>query len=182
VADLATMPELVVRMGELAISTTTGNVLVCIGLGSCIGLALVARHGQACGVAHVMLPESGGRPAKAGKFADLAVPALIDGMARVGVGPHSLDAVLAGGAQMFAGSTGIEIGARNEAAVRAGLAAAGIPVHAAATAGNNGRTMRVEVGAGSVTVREAGATEVTLRPPSTPAPGAKPLRGETPWA
>jgi chemotaxis protein CheD len=177
------MPELVVRMGELAISTTTGDVLVCIGLGSCIGLALVARHGHACGVAHVMLPESGGRPAdKAGKFADLAVPALIDSMARVGAGPHSLDAVLAGGAQMFAGSTGIEIGARNEAAVRVGLAAAGIPVHAASTAGNNGRTMRVEVGAGSVTVREAGAAEVTLRPPSTPAPGAKPLRGETPWA
>jgi chemotaxis protein CheD len=177
------MPELVVRMGELAISTSAGDVLVCIGLGSCIGLALVARHGQACGLAHVMLPDSAGRPAdKAGKFADLAVPALIAGMARVGVGPHSLEAVLAGGAQMFAGSTGIEIGARNEAAVRAGLAAAGIPVHAAATAGNNGRTMRVEVGAGSVTVREAGAGDETLRSPSTLALGAKPLAGETPWA
>jgi chemotaxis protein CheD len=158
------MPELVVRMGELAVSTTAGDVLVCVGLGSCIGLALVARHGRACGLAHVMLPESNGRGEdKVGKFADLAVPALIDGMARAGVPGRSLEAVLVGGAQMFAGSPGMEIGARNEAAVRAELAAAGIPIHAAATAGNTGRTMRVEVGAGSVTVREAGATEVPLR-------------------
>jgi chemotaxis protein CheD len=151
-------------MGELAISTTAGDMLVCVGLGSCIGLALVARHGRACGLAHVMLPESGGRGEdKPGKFADLAVPALIEGMARVGAAARSLEAVVVGGAQMFANSTGMEIGARNEAAVRAGLAAAGIPIHAAATSGNTGRTMRVEVGAGSVTVREAGSTEVPLR-------------------
>jgi chemotaxis protein CheD len=158
------MPELVVRMGELAVSSTAGDVLVCVGLGSCIGLALVARHGRACGLAHVMLPESNGRAEeKVGKFADLAVPALVDELVRVGVGPRSLEAVLVGGAQMFAGNSGMEIGARNEAAVRAGLDAAGIPVLAAATAGNTGRTMRVEVGAGSVTVREAGSTEVPLR-------------------
>jgi chemotaxis protein CheD len=158
------MPEVVVRMGELAISTTTGDVLVCVGLGSCIGLALVARHGRACGLAHVMLPESAGRgEEKVGKFADLAVPALIEGMTRVGAAARSLEAVLVGGAQMFAGSSGMEIGARNEAAVRAGLAAAGIPIHSAATSGNTGRTMRVEVGAGAVTVREAGSTEVPLR-------------------
>jgi chemotaxis protein CheD len=164
VADLATMPELVVRMGELAVSTTAGDMLVCVGLGSCIGLGLVARHGRACGLAHVMLPESSGRgEEKPGKFADLAVPALIDAMTRVGAGVRSVEAVIVGGAQMFAGSSGMEIGARNEAAVRAGLAAAGIPIHAAATAGNMGRTMRVEVGPGSVTVREAGSSEVPLR-------------------
>jgi chemotaxis protein CheD len=158
------MPELAVRMGELAISTTAGEVLVCVGLGSCIGLALVARHGRACGLAHVILPDSGGRPVdKAAKYADVAVPALVDELARVGAPAHALEAVIAGGAQMFPAASGMEIGARNEAAVRAKLEAAGIPIHAAATAGSNGRTMRVEVGAGSVTVREAGATEVPLR-------------------
>jgi chemotaxis protein CheD len=164
VPDLATMPELVVRMGELAISTTAGDVLVCVGLGSCIGLALVARDGRACGLAHIMLPGSGGRETdRPGKFADLAVPALIATLTRVGAPARSLVAVLAGGAQMFEAGSGLEIGARNEVAVRAGLADAGIPIHAFATAGNMGRTMRVEVGTGSVTVREAGATEVPLR-------------------
>src|SRR2546423_10308313 len=108
------MPELVVRMGELTVSSTVGDVLVCVGLGSCIGLALVARHGRACGLAHVMLPESGSRGVeKAGKFADLAVPALIEALTRVGAAARSLQAVLVGGAQMFATSTGLEIGARN---------------------------------------------------------------------
>ena len=32
-----------VRMGELAVSDTVGDELVAIGLGSCIGLALVDR-------------------------------------------------------------------------------------------------------------------------------------------
>jgi chemotaxis protein CheD len=158
------MPELVVRMGELTVSSTAGDVLVCVGLGSCIGLALLARHGRACGLAHVMLPDSGGRQEeKVGKFADLAVPALIERLTRAGAPARSLEAVIVGGAQMFASSSGMEIGARNEAAVRAGLAAAGIPIHAAATAGNTGRTMRVEVGTGAVTAREAGAAEVALR-------------------
>jgi chemotaxis protein CheD len=163
VGDVAVMTELVARIGELTVSATGGDVLTSVGLGSCIGLALVPRRGGAGGLAHVMLPDSNGRPAeREAKFADLAVPALVNELARVGVQPRSLHAVLAGGAQMFPSTTGMDIGARNEAAVRAALQAVGIPVHAAATAGNVGRTIRVLVGAGSVTVRASGAEEVTL--------------------
>ena len=57
----------------------------------------------------------------------------------------------------------MEIGARNEAAVRAALLSAGIPVTATATAGSVGRTVRVHVATGTVTVREAGSKEVGLR-------------------
>jgi chemotaxis receptor (MCP) glutamine deamidase CheD len=60
-------------------------------------------------------------------------------------------------------SAGMEIGARNEAAVRAELCRAGIPVTATATAGNMGRTVRVHVATANVTVREAGSNEVSLR-------------------
>jgi chemotaxis protein CheD len=145
-----TATDVVVRMGELAASASAGDVLVCVGLGSCIGLALVCRRGRACGLAHIVLPHSGGREAdRPAKFAERAVPALI--------------AVLVGGAQMFSTSTGMEIGARNEAAVRAALLLAGIPVTATATAGSVGRTVRVHVASGTVTVREAGSKEVGLR-------------------
>ena len=40
---------------------------------------------------------------------------------------------------------------------------AGIPVTATATAGSVGRTVRVHVATGNVTVREAGSKEVGLR-------------------
>jgi chemotaxis protein CheD len=166
VTDLvtATASEIVVRMGDLGASATAGEVLASVGLGSCIGLALVCRHGRGCGLAHVVLPDSDGRDSpRPAKFADRAVPALLAALAAYGVRPHYLDAVLVGGAQMFAASVGMEIGARNEAAVRAALAAARIPVTAAATAGNMGRTIRVHVATGTITVREAGSQEVDLR-------------------
>ena len=165
--DLATLTasEIVVRMGEIAVSRAPGDVLVSVGLGSCIGLALVCRRVRACGLAHVMLPESAGRDARdrPGKYADQAVPALLAGLGLLGARPITLDAIVVGGAQMFTGSIGMEIGARNEAAVRAALAGAGVRVIAAATAGGLGRTIRVHVADGTVTVREAGAHEVTLR-------------------
>jgi chemotaxis protein CheD len=167
VPELATLSatEIVVRMGEIAVSRAPGDALVSVGLGSCIGLALVCRRRRACGLAHVMLPESEGRQAldRPGKYADQAVPALIAAVGLLGARPTTLDAIVVGGAQMFIGATGMEIGARNEAAVRAALARAGVTVTAAATAGALGRTIRVHVADGTVTVREAGAQEVTLR-------------------
>jgi chemotaxis protein CheD len=166
VTDLstATATDVVVRMGELVASASAGNVLVCVGLGSCIGLALVCRRGRACGLAHIVLPDSGGREGdRPAKFADHAVPALIGALRHHGVHAESLDAILVGGAQMFSMSTGMEIGARNEAAVRAELQRAGIAVTASATAGSVGRTVRVHVTTGTVTVRDAGSTEETLR-------------------
>jgi chemotaxis protein CheD len=167
VPELATIAatEVVVRMGEIAVSREPGDVLVSVGLGSCIGLALVCRRGRACGLAHVMLPEAAGREARdrPGKYADAAVPALLAGVGLLGAHPASLDAILVGGAQMFAGTTGMEIGARNEAAVRAALADARVRVVATATGGGIGRTIRVHVADNTVTVREAGAQEVTLR-------------------
>jgi chemotaxis protein CheD len=167
VTELATLSatEVVVRMGEIAVSRASGDVLVSVGLGSCIGLALVCRRGRACGLAHVMLPESGGRRAldRPGKYADQAVPALLAGLGLLGTRPAALDAIVVGGAQMFTGAVGMEIGARNEVAVRAALARAGVTVIAAATAGALGRTIRVHVADGTVTVREAGSQEVNLR-------------------
>jgi chemotaxis protein CheD len=166
VTDLFTAPatDVVVRMGELAASASAGDVLVCVGLGSCIGLALVCRDGRACGLAHIVLPESGGRESdRAAKYAERGVPALVGALGALGVRPDSLEAVLVGGAQMFTVGAGMEIGARNEAAVRAALHGFGIPVTATATAGSVGRTVRVHVATGNVTVREAGANEETLR-------------------
>jgi chemotaxis protein CheD len=161
---IAAGTEVAVRMSEIAVSGDADDVLVSMGLGSCIALALVCRRGRACGLAHVMLPDSGGRESdRPGKYGDQAVPALIARLALLGVHPTALDAVLVGGAQMFVDTPGMEIGVRNQAAVRAALRRARVPVTAAATGGSTGRTVRVHVATGSVTVREAGAQEVCLR-------------------
>jgi chemotaxis protein CheD len=156
--------EIAVRMGEIAVSANPGDVLLSVGLGSCIGLALVDQRRGIAGLAHVMLPEAiGERRGPAGKFADLAVPELMARTVALGTSRPMLKAVLVGGAQMFPlGTTGaLDIGARNETAVRAALAAEGVPVVASATGGAQGRTIRVCPG-GAVLSKEAGGAEIQL--------------------
>lgn len=154
-------------MGEWVIGTEAGTILSCIGLGSCIGLALIDRRRNIAGLAHVMLPESPASdaiPPQPGKFADLAVPALVAAMIDQGAMKHRLEAVLVGGAQMFAmgRGSGQDIGARNEAAVRDQLQQVRIPVRAAATGGGKGRSMKVLVPSGEVVYKEAAGRPITL--------------------
>jgi chemotaxis protein CheD len=159
------MAETMVRMGELAASAGAADVLVSLGLGSCIGLALVDRRTGVAGLAHVVLPASEGHAVNQNrlKFADHAVPALIDRVERLGARRPKLEAVLVGGASMFAVSSGaLEVGQRNEAAVRAQLNTRRIPIIATETGGNRGRTIRVHVADMRVTVREAGGKEAEL--------------------
>lgn len=154
-------------MGELAATATAGEELTTIGLGSCVGVAVVDRASEVAALAHVMLPEgaAGGRgPGPAGKYADEAVPALISAAESLGARRIRLEAVIVGGAQMFDvgfGST-LDIGARNATAVRSALAQAGIPIRAQEVGGSRGRTMRVQLAPVQVTVKEAGGSEVAL--------------------
>jgi chemotaxis protein CheD len=148
-------------MGEIAVSSNRNDELVAMGLGSCIGLALLDRGSRVAGLAHIVLPQSGERDEEAGKYADLAVPELVAQMRRAGASERRLEAVVAGGARMFRVGE-LDIGARNLAAVRAALAATRVPVRAAATGGSRGRTVKVDVASCIVTVKEAGGEAVTL--------------------
>jgi len=168
---VSTRADTIVRMGDWAVSADPDDCLVTIGLGSCIGLVLVDRIRRVAGLAHVMLPQA--RPGQAetlapaarARFGDLAVETLLDAVLEAGGRRIGLEAALVGGAHMFAfGSGQLDVGARNEAAVREGLAHARLPVKAAATGGSRGRTVRVHVGEGRVLVRAAqGADEVIMR-------------------
>jgi chemotaxis protein CheD len=160
--------ETMVRMGEIAASARRTQRLVARGLGSCIGLALLDRRRGVAGLAHVVLPEAPDSVAGPGlKFADRAVPALVGRMLALGAARTRLEAALVGGASMFASAATLEVGSRNEAAVRKQLAELGIPVIASATGGACGRTVRVDVGTAAVHVREAGGGDVALVFPDT---------------
>jgi chemotaxis protein CheD len=155
-----------VRIAEIAASGDPGLVISALGLGSCIGVVLVDHVARVAGLAHVMLPESRpGAPGPPAKFADTAVPALVDALLRLGADRSRLLATIAGGAEMFgAGSGGglLNIGERNDQAVRAALRAARVRLRAADVGGASGRTMQVRVGTGTVTVRVVGGRPVEL--------------------
>ena len=152
-----------VRMGEYAFSASAGDLLVSLGLGSCIGLALLDRRAAVAGLAHVVLPTAEGRDGGPGKFADTAVPVLLDAVLGLGARQARVEAVLVGGASMFSfGGNGLEVGQRNDAAVREQLAKLRLPVRASDTGGSKGRTVRVHVESGLVTSKAAGEAEVEL--------------------
>lgn len=154
-------------MGELIASAEAGMTLVALGLGSCIGLVLLDRARPLAGLAHIVLPESNGvEDAPIGKFADRAVPALLDRMRTLGSAVSRLDAILVGGAQMFSlggsAESTLNIGRRNEEATREALAHAGVAVRLADTGGSTGRTVRVDVETGRVSVKHPGKAELDL--------------------
>jgi chemotaxis protein CheD len=155
--------EIAVRMGEIAVSADPADVLVSLGLGSCIGLALVDQRRGIAGLAHIMLPEALADGGPVGKFADVAVPELVERTTALGTSRPMLKAVLVGGAQMFSlgGSGALDIGVRNDAAVREALHKERITVVAAATGGSKGRTIRVIPG-GAVLSKAAGDAEIVL--------------------
>jgi chemotaxis protein CheD len=102
-----------VRMGEIAVSAQSDCELVALGLGSCIGLAMVDWEAGIAGLAHIVLPESRGDGRHAGKFADLAVPELLARVRSLGARVSRLKVAIAGGARMFALEGTMDVGSRN---------------------------------------------------------------------
>jgi chemotaxis protein CheD len=150
-----------VGLGVIAVSADAGEVIAALGLGSCIGLTMFDPVARVAGMAHVMLPESqiASRPGPPGKYADTAVPALLEEVRRLGADPARLVCKMAGGAQMFSNGSGggmLNIGSRNAIAVRAALQSAGLRLRSAQTGGTLGRTLEIHVGSGLVTVRSVG--------------------------
>jgi chemotaxis protein CheD len=147
-----------VGMGEFRIDASP-NRLLAFGLGSCVAVFLYSREVSVGGLAHVMLPEGAGlrrATAQPAKFADLALDMMVREMALRGASADRLSAKIFGGANMFPMiDTGgrAPIGERNVAAVREVLGRLGIPVAAAETGGEFGRTVEADLASGAATVK-----------------------------
>lgn len=152
-----------VRMGEMAVSNRPGDVLVAIGLGSCIGLAIADREAGIAGLAHIVLPEALGKDGPTAKFAELAVPDLIAKLEQAGAVRRRMQAVLIGGARMFTLGASLDIGSRNAEAVRQALRESGIRIHCESVGGSRGRTARIVVGE-DISSQLAGGARSSLLP------------------
>lgn len=147
-----------VGMADLNIADN-GALLRTTGLGSCVGLTLYDNQLKLGGMAHIMLPTS--EIAREGqlnvaKYADTAVPELIEQLKSKGSNVGRLVAKMAGGAQMFAftnGSDTMRIGPRNVEATKLALQHFGIPLIAEDTGGNYGRTVELDSGTGVFSIR-----------------------------
>lgn len=156
------MAQISIGIADLAVSKPPA-VLITLGLGSCIGLVVYDQISKIVGMVHIMLPDS--REAKnipkPGKFADTAVPLLLDELIKLGASKAQLRAKMAGGAQMFAmpgkESPMFSVGARNVEATTKMLAAAGVRLVASDTGGNKGRTVEFNTDTMKLTVKTLGS-------------------------
>jgi chemotaxis protein CheD len=149
--------ELLVRVADLR-TGGAGDVLVTVGLGSCVAIMLHDPEARIGGLAHVLLPtpsltRADGNPAK---FPQSAVPRLLELMVADGARPERVTGRLAGGASMFASLAPpgtLQMGERNLVASRQALSANGVRLIGEAVGGDFGRTVRLRVGDGAVEVR-----------------------------
>jgi len=143
-----------IGIGELL----TGDfVMTSIGLGSCIAVILHDKKRSVGGVAHVMLPNSNEKKDRPGKFADTAVPKLLEDLVADGSNKRDIVAKIAGGSSMFKQFKGnLDIGGRNIEAVKEVLQQYKIPLEAEDTGGSVGRSIMYDPGQkGVIFVRRA---------------------------
>ncbi len=147
--------ELIARMGKYVVAHNP-HTLMALGLGSCVGVILYDPKIRIGGIAHIMLPDSTKffDQKDKDKFADIAIPNMIDEMIRYGAKKENISARIAGGAQMFAGMAGTEmdISQRNVDAVKDNLKKENIPLVAEDTGENFGRTVRLDTITGKVEI------------------------------
>ena len=158
--------QIPVGLGEIKYSSRPGEALVAYGLGSCVGVAIWDRNTRIAGLAHIILPTaaSAGRPGdNRCKYADQAVPIMIEELLRMGGQKAGFIVRIAGGAQMLRSAQVSEvfnIGARNVQQVRQEIARAGLRIFADDVLGHQGRTMSLYPENGRVTVHSAGKLTV----------------------
>lgn len=154
-----------VGMGETRVTNSAATNLVAPGLGSCIGVTLFDPIVKVGGMVHVVLSDSSSVTKEItlfGKYADIAIPDILNKMYQLGAKKQNLIIKMAGGSQMFnleKGANILNIGMRNTIAVKLAFSKECLNIKASDTGGNKGRTLKLDVATGIVTVRIIGQLE-----------------------
>ena len=159
--------QLSVKVGEARIATGS-QVLLAIGLGSCVGLALYDPRARVAGLAHIMLPHpsSARQPTPPAKFGSTAVDHLLELMKEHGALRRRVFARMVGGAAMFESVLNDDgqpsLGERNVEATREALKAAGLRLTGEAVGGNFGRTITFNARDGKLLITSVRRDDVIL--------------------
>ncbi len=160
----------IIKVGMADLKTCLSpNGVTTLGLGSCVGIALRDPVNKVGGLAHIMLPDSTAirnSQQNIAKFADTGIEELVRQMEALGARRNRIVAKIAGGATMFQfqGRTNsvMQVGERNVEATRKKLGELKIPILAADTGANYGRTVIFYPETGDFHIRAVGKAESVI--------------------
>ncbi len=149
--------QIVVDIADMKVAKGPDITLTTYALGSCIGLCIYDPVVKVGGMLHFMLPESKINPEKARlnpfMFADTGVPPLFLEAYKLGAEKKRLIVSLAGGANVLDQNGYFNIGKRNYMASRKILFKNNVLIKRESVGGNAGKTMRLSLDEGRVTIK-----------------------------
>jgi len=152
-----------IGIADMAVAVSP-NILRTI-LGSCVGICIYDPEIKVGGMAHIMLPTSRKPSNNLKKYADTAIPLMIDEMIKLGSDKTRLVVKLAGGATMFKHTeTPLmgDIGRNNINSVREMLAKLEIPILSEDVGGEHGRTIDFYLETGELKIKIIGETSKSI--------------------
>ncbi len=143
----------IVEIAEVKIAKAP-DIIVCIGLGSCLAVVLYDQKRKIGGMAHALLPVSNGLSANPKKFVDKSITHLLELMELQGAKREDIIAKLVGGASIFQELNETQsIGEKNIISGREILAKIGIKVIGEDVGGGRGRSIEFYTSTGEVIVK-----------------------------
>jgi chemotaxis protein CheD len=128
-------------------------------LGSCIGICIYDPEVKLGGLSHIMLPSSKKPTSNIKKYADTAIPYMIEEMIKRGSNRRRMIAKIAGGSTMFRHTENTlmgDIGKNNIVSTKEILASLNIKIVSEDVGGDYGRTIDFYLETGEVKIKTIG--------------------------
>ena len=157
------MSETLLIVGVAQIRLSKEPAVLRTILGSCVGICIYDRMKKIGGLAHVLLPVDTANGTNPEKYADTAIPLLVQMLLKEGAKKEFLSAKIAGGASMFKFESNItlgQIGDRNVEESKKMLEKLQIPLLEEDTGGNAGRVIDFYLMDGHLKVKAAGQEKI----------------------
>lgn len=147
--------DIVIGIGEYAISNNEEDVIKTFSLGSCVALTIYCPKNKVLGMVHIALPDSNinleESKNKPGHFADTAIPLLLDTLSsKYGCNKYDLVCNMYGGSNSIQNDDNFQIGKRNIDSVLNILGEKNVTLNKCDTGGFISRTIEADVKSGTV--------------------------------
>lgn len=160
--------QVLVPISKIVTSNQPDDILVVYGLGSCVAVIMYDSRLRLGGMLHALLPESRVSPnGHIPKFVNQGIPLLLEAMLNMGARRTRLLTYLIGGSQVVSlpeANGELSIGSRNIKSAQQSLKGLRLPINGQVVGGSSGRSVKLYIGSGEVTIKTMGQGEQIVKP------------------